>query len=147
MSVHSLEEKRFEATKEKAHIELVNYFVNLDEQRKLWYFTVAVNSSAKSQYFSQPQAEKLIGDLSKNYDIRRPNIESAVAFNPCFFLDLKKKQKVITLKKSGFLNDFFENHLGELYRLIKGKLLEYRQALELILVLLDNYPAARRLIK
>ena len=147
MLVHSLEEKRFEATKGKVHLELVDYFVNLDEQRKLWYFTVAVNSNAKSHNFSQPQAEQLIDDLSKNYDIRRPNIESAVAFNPFRSLDLKKKQKVIMLKKGGLLNELFQDQLGELYRLIKGKLLEYRQALELTLILLDNYPAASRLIK
>jgi hypothetical protein len=144
--MHSLEQKRFETTKEKVHVELVNYFVNLDEQHKLWYFTVAVNSNAKSHHFTQPQAEKLIDDLSKNYDIRRSNIELAVAFNPCCSLDLNKKQKVIMFNKIGLLSDIFEEQLSELYRLIKGKLLEYRQALELTLVLLDNYPAARRLI-
>lgn len=147
MLVHSLEQKRFEATKEKAHLELVNYFVNLEDQHKLWYFTVAVHSNAKSHHYTQPQAEKLIGDLSKTYDICMPNIESAVAFNPFRSLDFMKKQKVIMFKKSGLLNDLFEEQLGELYRLIKGKLLEYRQALELTLVLLDNYPTARRLIK
>jgi|GEM_PF-2981922 len=147
MSVHSLEQKRFETAKEKAHLELVDYFVNLDQQRKLWYFTVAINSNAKSHHFTQSQAEKLIDDLSKNYDIRRPNIEWAVAYTPCCSFDLNQEQKVVRLEKSGLLSELFETQLGELYRLIKEKLLEYRQALELTLVLLNNYPAAKRLIK
>lgn len=146
MLVHSLEQKRFEAAKKKEQGKLVDYFVNLNEQRNLWYFTDAVNSNAKSRNYTQPQAEKLIDDLAKNYDIRRPHIESAIAFNPSCSLDLKKKQKVVIFKKSGLLNDIFQDQLGELYRLIKGKLLEYRQALELTLVLLNNYPAAKRLI-
>lgn len=147
MAVHSLEQKRFESEKEQVRLGLVDYFVNLEEQRKLWYFTVAINSSARSHNFTQLQAEKLVDDLSTTYDIRRPNIQSAVAFNPFRSLNLKKKQKVFPLKKTGLFNERFEEQLGELYQLITGKLLEYRQALELTLVLLDNYPAAGRLIK
>lgn len=150
MAVHSLEKKRFEVTKKKVHNELVDYFVNLDEQRKLWYFTLAVNNNARGHNFSLPQAERLIDELVRSYGIRRVNIEAAIAFNPVRSSTTAsitgEKQKLIRFRKGSLLGELFEDHINDLYGLIQRKILEFRQALELVLVLLQNYPSAGRAI-
>ena len=146
MSVHCLREKRFESAKEKVHLELVNYFVNLDEQRRLWYFTLAIRSHAQGHHFSLTQAEQLVGYLAGHCGIGKANIESALAFN-CFISHrTSEKQKIVRLEKGNIPNDDFEEQISVLYSLLQEKSLEYRQALELVLIVLNHYPTSRRVL-
>jgi hypothetical protein len=144
MAVLSMQQRRFEAEKEIVHKELVNYFVSLDSQRKLWYFTLAINLNANSQKFSLSQAENLVGELAREFDIRRIHIEMAIAFATTPFKNLKKSQNVIPLVRGRISEETFEDQVLQLRYLIEGKILEFRQALDLTLILLDNYPAALR---
>ncbi len=147
MTIYSLQQKRFEAAKQKVHSQLVDYFVDLEEQRRLWYFTLTVNNNARAHQFTQPQAEELLAGLKQSYDIRRANLESARAFDPCRKPLSEKEDKILKFQKGGVAISAFEEYLGTMFDLIRNKLLEFRQALSLALVLLDNYPGAQRVFK
>jgi len=146
MGVYALEQRRFEAAKQKVHLELVDYFVNLDQQKKLWYFTVAVNGNARANHFSLNQAEKLVDSLVCNYTITSSHIEAAVAFDPTRSAKFMEELKIVPLCKGGLLDSIFTEQLGTLYELMSLQILEFRQALSLVLVLLENYPVLRRAI-
>lgn len=143
MTVHILHQKQFAVAKNKVHTELVHYFVNLEEERRLWYFSASVCSHAREHDFTISQAEQLITNLSNHYGITKVNIETAVAFVP---LGRYKTEgnKVFQLNSKCISNESFEEQLFVLYLLMQEHLLEYRQALDLVLNILDNYPTAMR---
>jgi len=146
MTVYSFHQRHVEAVRSKLHTELVDYFVQLEHQRQLWYFTLGVTSHANSRSFTLPQAEQLVAHFAEHFGIRQANIEAAIAFNPTRLRNTTGKDKVIRLRKKSVSDESFDEQLFEFFHLVKGKLLEYRQALELVLTLVDTYPATRRLI-
>lgn len=143
MTVHCLQQKRFAAAKNKVHIELVHYYVNLEQERRLWYFSTSIRSYACEHYFTVSQAEQLVGKLSSYYGIRKANIETAVAFLSHGHFKTKGN-KVFRFRDEYMSSEHFEEQLFVLDHLVQEHLLEYRQALDLVLNILDNYPAARR---
>lgn len=147
MTVYALEQRRFEAAKQKVHQELVGYFVNLEQQRQLWYFALAVNNDARARHYTASQAENLLATLASHFDIRQNHIEAAKAFAPSRSQAETGPQKIIPLRKNTLMANGFEDQLATFYELMHLKVLEFRQALALVLVLLENYPALKRAIR
>lgn len=144
--MYSLQEKRFEYDKKEVHRELVNYFVDLGSQKRLWHFTLATKSFVDSRHFTNRQAGQFVERLVEHYGITRANIEAAYAFTPFRTRPKIEKTKVIQLNRTSMPNDDFEEHLATLDSLINETILEFRQALELVLMLLDQYPGNDRKI-
>ncbi len=145
MTVHILQQKQFANAKNKVQTELVHYYINLEEERRLWYFSASVCSHAREHYFTISQAEQLVRNLSNHYGIKRANIEAAIAFVPLGRYKTEEN-KLFRLRSKNMTNKSFEEQLYTLDLLMQQHLLEYRQALDLVLNILSNYPAARRVI-
>ena len=141
MSISYLDEKRSRAAKEKIHLELVDYFARLNSEQRSWCFMRAIMSCAQSQRFTQVQAERLITYLSCHYGIREANIDTALTFNAFPHTGGKKSPEVIRLKRDCVADDAFEQQMRELEGLCLEKCLEYWQALELTVLILNHYPA------
>lgn len=139
MSVICLQERRFASEKQKVHSELVDYFVNLEEQRRLWYLTVAIRSQALGRQFTTSQAEELVRHLTRQYGIRRANIEAALAFHSFAYLNRGGNPKVVRLQNHPLSDEQFDEQISVLHDLFLKKILEYRQALELVVLLITHY--------
>lgn len=146
MSISYLDDKRFEVAKKKIHLELFNYFTRLNSERRLWCFTRAIRSLAQSRRFTHAQAERLTAYLSRHYGIRKANINTALAFNAFPYLGDKKSQNIIQFKRDCLSNDAFEQRMGELDGLRLEESLEFWQALELTVLILNYYPGCIRRI-
>ncbi|ACN16987.1 hypothetical protein HRM2_39290 [Desulforapulum autotrophicum HRM2] len=140
MSMTNLNEKRFQAAKEKIHLELVNYFTRLNCEQRVWDFMTSIRFQAQGRYFTHLQAKRLISYLSRHYGIRRANINTALAFKAFSDIRDKKNAKILRLKRDCIPDEEFEQQMCELEDLRLEKHLEYWQALELTVLILDHYP-------
>lgn len=146
MSISNLNEKRVQVAKQKVHLQLVNYFTRLNSEQRLWYFMLAIKFYGQSQYFTQAQAKRLILYLSRHFGIREANIETALAFKGFTHLGGKKDPKIMRLKRDCISDDEFEERMYELDGLRLEKCLEYWQALELTVLILNHYPGCAKKI-
>jgi hypothetical protein len=146
MGVICLQEKRLASDKEKVHREMVDYFVNLDEERKLWYFTLAIRSHILRHDFTATQAESLVRNLTRKYGIRQASIETALAFKAFSCGDKKRTSKIVSFYNRGLSEEEFEEKLFALDNLFLGKIMEYRQALELVVMILNHYSDCRKVV-
>ncbi len=146
MKVYNLQKKRIASEKEKVHLELVDYFVNLDAQHKLWHFTIAINLHAQGHHFTAAQAEELVEHLAGHFGIRMANVESALAFSAYCRNKKSGRQNLIRFEKSGVSDDQFEMQIDVLYTLLQNKIMEYRQAIELVIRIIDYYPDIREFL-
>ena len=140
MSISNLTEKRFQATKKKTHLALVDYFTRLNCEQRSWHFMLSIRIYSQSLHFTHAQAELLISYLSRHYCIREANINTALAFKAFPCLGGKKSPKIIRLERGCISDDAFEERMCELDDLRLEKCLEYRQALELTALILNHYP-------
>ncbi len=146
MNIYSLHEKRYEHAKERVQEELTDYFVDLDRQQKLWYFVVALKGHAQRYDFTTNQADHLAARLSNYFAIIQANVDAARAFSSSRSNVEKDKNKTIPLNHSCLSEEAFSEHLATLDSLLYEGTLEYRQAMELLLVLLEHYSHCQRKI-
>lgn len=146
MRVYSLHGKRFETAKKKVHGDLVNYFVNIEEQKKLWHFTLAMRSLITRRELTSHQAKALAGQLVDIFSITRANIEAARTFMPSYTQPEVEKSNIMQLKKVGISDVNFEDYLDTLVFFFYEKTLQYRQGLDVLLLVLRYYPECDKMI-
>jgi len=143
MKTYDLQQKRFASEKKKIHSELTNYFVNLDAQHKLWYFSLAIRQHSQSLHFTVEQAEKVVEHLVGHFGIRMANVESALEFRA---YDYKKSngQNIIRFEKPGISEDQYEMQIDALYDLLQNKTIEFQDAFEMVVLIVNYYPVTKR---
>jgi hypothetical protein len=146
MGAYSLYEKRFETAKKKVHGELVNYFVDIEEQKNLWHFTLAIRSLVTSRDLTNHQARSLTGQLVDIFSITRANIEAARMFMPFQKQSDVEKSNIVQLKKVGISDIKFEDHLDTLEFFFYERTFQYRQGLDMLLLVLSYYPDCEKMI-
>jgi hypothetical protein len=140
MSMANLDEKRIQATKKKVHLELVDYFTRLNSEQRLWYVMMSIRFQAQGRYFTHLQAKRLVSYLSRHYGIRRANIDAALSFKAFSDIRGQKNAKILRFKRDCISDEKFEQRMDELEDLRLEKHLEYWQALELTVLMLNHYP-------
>lgn len=143
MKTYDLQQKRFASDKKKVHSELTNYFVNLDAQHKLLYFRLAIRQHSQSLHFTVEQAGKLVEKLIGHFGIRLANVESAIEFR-AYYYKKSNDHNIIRFEKPGLTEDQYEMQIDALYDLIQNKTMEFQDALEMVVLLLNHYPVTKR---
>ena len=143
MTTYSLKEKQLERAKKKVHNEMVGYFVNLDNEQKLYQFISMTRGHCRDNFFSLPQVEEFVYRLTGLYTITRNHLHAGLAADTlaCRREEVDDK-KVIRLNKATMDSDMFDDHMGLLDELYFSRTLQFREAVELVVIILDNYPSA-----
>lgn len=144
METYNLQQRRYASAKRMVYSELVNYFVNLDDQRKLWYFSLAIRHHSQNLHFTVEQAEKLAEHLVVHFGIRMANVESALEFRAYGYKKANNGQNIIRFVKPSVSEDQFKMQIDTLYNLLQNKTIEFQQALEMVISILNYYPSTNR---
>lgn len=100
----------------------------------------SIRFQVQGRYFTHLQAKRLISYLSRHYGIRRANIDAALAFKAFSNIRGKKNAKLLRFKRDCISNGEFRQRMDELEDLGLEKHLQYWQALELTVLILNHYP-------
>ncbi len=145
MTAYSLRRKQIETAKKKAHKEMVSYFINLNNEQKLYQVISVIKGHCRDNYFSLPQVEELVYRLTSLYSITRNHLHAGLAADTLACRrDEVINKKVVQLNKVTMANDMFENHVSLLDELYFNRILQFREAVELVIIILDNYPSAMK---
>lgn len=146
MKVCYLHKKRLDTSKEKVHAELVDYFVDIEKQKAVWHFTIAMRSLISRNEISSGQANTLLTRVMDLFAITSVHIESARAFMPSRKRLATKFNNVIQLKQMGISAVDFEKHLEALEFFYHEKSLQFSQGLVIARLLLRHYPKTEELL-
>ncbi len=130
--------------------QLVNYFCNNLNETAIWRLTVSISNNVRQGLFSSSEASELASTLCTEFGIGKKAIEYLKTFSsdsvpqekaaPSKVIQISSKQKWYRANN--------ERLLAELSSALSKRAIEYRQALDLVSEIIENYPAtAKQLLK
>lgn len=143
-----LSDLAFQRDKEKADVELRDYFVKKNRQIKAAQLMTAMKSSLRKEVFSCSEAKKIIVFLSRKFDIRAPAIQYAQAgylsASTSATQGVPKSVKTAPLRRSvNRGSDFFHELFLRLQSAVQENLLDYNGARVLVRDVVESYPTSR----
>lgn len=144
----------YQRDKEKAGVELRDYFVKKNRQIKAAQLISAMKSSLKKEVFSCSEAKKITDFLSRKFDIRAPAIQYAEAgylsasTSSAQGLSQSVKNTKKPLKRSvNKGSDYFHELFLRLQSAVQENLLDYNGARVLVRDVVASYPTSRDSLK
>lgn len=145
-----LSDLAFQKEKERAGIELRDYFVKKNNQIKAAQLTTAIKSSLKKEVFSSSEANTLTDFLAKKFDIRGPAIQYAQAG---YLSGSSAQRETHSAKQKLFKkpvhrgSDLFHQLFLRLQSAVQENLLDYNGARVLVRDIVQSYPASRESLR
>jgi hypothetical protein len=131
---------------EKNYNQLVRFFCENITQTSTWMLILSVTNKIKQKNFSKTDAEKIVTILCSEFGIRAPEIQYSQTFSSaCAIQRTTKYSNVIEFKRKE-IGPTTNNHrlVYELGSALQEKTIEYRQALELVITVLEYYPDTQK---
>ena len=150
----NLSDLAFQRDKEKAGVELRDYFVKKNNQIKAAQLMSAMKSSLKKDLFSCSEAKKITDFISREFDIRAPAIQYAEAgylsasmsSTQGFSQGVKNNKKPLR-KSVNRGSDFFHDLFLRLQSAVQENLLDYNGARVLVRDVVASYPTTRESLR
>jgi hypothetical protein len=124
------------------HDQLVDYFCKNITQTSAWVLLLSITNNVKQKTFSNEYAQEIVKILCTEYGIRASAIQYCRSFSSApSLLERTKASNVIqlTFKKVCHTTNN-ERLMYELRTAIQDKTIEYRQVLDLVITIIENYP-------
>ena len=146
MRIYCLHKKHFETSKEKVQGKVLNCFVDIEKQKAVWHFTIAIRSLISKKELTSGQAITLMTTLMDLFSITSYHIDSARKVTHSLKRLETKSDNVIQLKKMGISAVEFEDHLESLRFFYYEKSLQFNQGLVIVRLLLRHYSKTEQLL-
>lgn len=147
--VVALSDFALERDKRTATAELRDYFVEKNNQEKLWHLVTALMNSLRTRLFSSDEAEKITAFLARKFDIRPPAIQSFQAGGLLTHTPNVDQtgRKPVWIKKAGKGDNLFYQLFLRLQAAVQENLLDYNGARSLVRETIFHYPTAKAFLQ
>ena len=124
------------------HDLLVEYFCKNITQTSAWMLLLSITNNVKQRTFSNKDAQEIAKILCTEFDIRASAIQYFRTFSSA--PSLQKETKASNVIKFAFKKCCHttnnERLMYELRTAIQDNTIEYRQVLDLVITIIENYP-------
>jgi hypothetical protein len=127
---------------QKNYDQLVEFFCHNITQTSAWMLVLSITNNVRQRAFSNRDAEEMVKILCTGFGIRASGIQYFRTFSSASSLqEASKASNVIQFasKKEGHKTNN-ERLIYELRHALQTKIIEYYQALDLVIKLIENYP-------
>jgi hypothetical protein len=126
----------------KNHDQLVCYFCQNITQTSAWMLLLSITNNVKQRTFSNKDAKEIVKILCTEFGIRASGIQYCRTFSSA--PSLQEATKASNVIKFAFKKVCHttnnERLISELRIAIQDKTIEYRQVLDLVITIIENYP-------
>ena len=126
----------------RTHDQLVNYFCKNITQTSAWRLLLSITNNVTQKTFSNKDAQEIVKILCTEFGIRASGIQYCRTFSSA--PSLQERTKASNVIKFAFKKDCHttnnERLMYELRTAIQDKTIEYRQVLDLVITIIENYP-------
>ncbi len=138
--------KKEEKQKYKQLVELLR--VN-STQISTWTLIVSITNNVKQHMFSNSEAKTMVRILCTEFDIRGCEIQYYKTFSSTPFLpkNTKASNTIHFASKEICRKENNERLISHLYSAIQQETVEYHQALNMVIQILENYPDADKYLQ
>jgi hypothetical protein len=132
---------------EKHYDKLVGFYCKNITQTSTWMLILSISNNIKQKTFSNQDAKEMAKILCSEFGVRASGIQYFKTFSSA--PSLQEATKVSNVIKFTIKNHKTNNErlIYELRSAIQDKTIEYRQALELAIKIMENYPDTEKLLQ